>query len=340
MILFDLTTWLYSKVTFTRRYRPEIKWSRHSWTHNAFRAFELVFGRKFGIRKESSTGHDGVNEIRRVYTIEAALAFVEEWIRGKVPKFKLVEVCVPQLAFAGGMRSQPIGYMFAIAYDNSAKGEVTLGTSVTLSNTCSGSDIALVAFATDNGARTVTATATKGGSATSMTLINRAAGGGLGDASFYILSPDTGVGSNVVFSISSSGYIVAECASYTGVSQTGFPDNSVINAYNGAGSATISQSITPVADNCWAIMGGFYNANSGTVTAGANTTVRQSQVNASGLNGFGDSNSAITPAASYTLNMTGTVAGRSSQLITMAPSGSAPPATVVDVPRLLTMGVG
>jgi len=208
----------------------------------------------------------------------------------------------------------------AIAYDTSAAGNITTGTSLTISNNCTGSNLALVAMATDNGARTVTATAIKGGSATSMTLINRAAGGGLGDASFYILSPDTGVGSNVVFTIGSSGYIIGECASYTGVKQTGFPDNSVINAYNGTGSATISQSITPVADNCWAIMGGFYNANTGTVTAGANTVVRQSQVNASGLNGFGDSNSAITPAASYTLNMSGTVAGRSSQLITMAPA--------------------
>ncbi len=208
----------------------------------------------------------------------------------------------------------------AIAYDNSGSGNITTGTSVTFSNQCTGSNLALVVFATDNGARNVTVTATKGGSATSMTLINRAAAGGLGDASFYILAPDTGVTSNIVATRTGSGYIIAQSASYTGVKQSGFPDANVINAYNGTGSTTISQAITSVADNCWAVMGGFYNTNSGTVTAGANTVVRQSTVNASGLNGLGDSNGAITPAGSYTLNMTGTSAGRSSQLITMAPA--------------------
>jgi hypothetical protein len=208
----------------------------------------------------------------------------------------------------------------AIAYDNSGSGSITTGTSVTFSNNCSGSNRFIYGGATDNGANTVTMTVTKGGSATAMTLIARGAAGGLREATFYMIAPDAGVSSNVVASISSSGFIVAQTASYTGVHQTTPIDNSVVNAYNATASTTISQSITPVASGCWAIILGCFNANSGTVTAGANTTVRQSTVNASGLNGLADSNTTATAGVAYTLNLTGTSSGRSSQLATIAPS--------------------
>lgn len=211
----------------------------------------------------------------------------------------------------------------AVAYDTSGSGSITTGTSVTFSNNCSGSNRVLLAFATDNGAGTVTFTATKGGSATSMTLLNREAGG-LAGASFYMVAPDSGVSSNIVATISSSGYIVAQTISFTGADQGASPDNTVKNNYNAAGSTTISQAITPVVSNCIAVIGGFYNANTGTVSAGANTTVVQSTVNASGLNGLGYSNSATTGGSPYTLNLTATVsAGRASHLVTIAPASGA-----------------
>ncbi|MDE2020949.1 MAG: hypothetical protein KGJ13_11485, partial [Patescibacteria group bacterium] len=56
------------------------EWSKKSWTHNVFRAYELIFGRRAGIRAEiSSFFHKGT--FRQVsHTFEGQCALIETWV--------------------------------------------------------------------------------------------------------------------------------------------------------------------------------------------------------------------------------------------------------------------
>ncbi len=149
--------WLLEKFTGPR-YKVEegvdFAWSSKSWTHNAFRLYELVFGRKVGIRAESTTGvnENGVSWVI-VHSFEAAVAYTETLIRNafRLPKFKLVKVYIPQLAPAGFGPPSRGPYMFAIAYDTTANGTNGAAASVTFAHTCTGSNLTLTVHGCQNG---------------------------------------------------------------------------------------------------------------------------------------------------------------------------------------------
>jgi hypothetical protein len=330
----------------SNRYKPDFVWSNNSWSYNCFRFYELIFGRKFGIKIESSTRvsllDDGTQELQRhFYTVESLLVYTESLVRAyfkqwKLPKLEINSVYGSALLNLFGYQRQFVqggglindfGYRFSIGFAAASSGNITKGTSLVFSQTNSGSDRLLLLGGTDNGINSWTATYPIGGSATAMTLLGSNAS--LGNRVFYQINPDTGA-NNITATRSGSGFIVCVATAYSGVKQTGFPDNSVVSSYNATPSTSISQAITPVADNCWAVLFGFWNANSGTVTAGANTTIRETEVNASGLNGVGDSNGPITPPASITLNLSGANTGRSFIILTIAPAGSSTTIKTID----------
>lgn len=94
-------------------------------------------------------------------------------------------------------------------------------------------------------------------------------------------------------------FLSSEAASYTGV---GSIDAAVTNT--SASASTFAITTTPTVDSAW-ILAAAGNSNRGP-TAGAGTTVRQTQSNGLAL---GDNNAAITPPAATSLNFAVTLAG-------------------------------
>lgn len=134
-------------------------------------------------------------------------------------------------------------------------------------------------------------------------------------STFYLYAPSTGANS-VVASFASQTYSWGASATYTGVAQTGFPDNDV----GGVGSGTSwGTSITPVASDCWVVMLATGNRDK---SAGTNMTMRVEHANNSQGVAIGDSNAAYSTA--MTLGMTQSVSDSYSfRTFTIAPVAAA-----------------
>lgn len=190
-------------------------------------------------------------------------------------------------------------YYFAVAYDNSDKGERTGSGDITESFTITGNNPILVVFPGHNG--TITGITYNGVALTKNDFQNSASYGTLD--LWALLNPPTGA-HNLVIS-ATAGFVSASWASYTGVKQTGFPDAKT-KQDPAAPSSPLTGSVTTVADNCW-LVGGFYTAfNTGqNFSAGAGTTLRQSnQYDSAGTlytSGLLDSNGPKTPPGSKSL---------------------------------------
>ena len=116
---------------------------------------------------------------------------------------------------------------------------------------------------------------------------------------YYGFAPAQGT-HNIVMSASASCILYATAATYTGVEQSGFPDASGTgNPLNDSGAVTTFQATTTTANNnAWAVLVGV-PSQSGSATAGLNTTIRQQQ---SGALYYADSNGPVSPAGSIGLN--------------------------------------
>lgn len=163
------------------------------------------------------------------------------------------------------------------------------GTSKTWSHTCSGTDrILFVQILTDG--NNVSAV-TYGG--VSMTRVYGFA------TDFYLTiyalpNPPSGA-NNVVVGTSISQNIIPMSVSYTGAK------NELPTVYNtGSGTSSVGVSVTTIADNSW-LLGYVRKTTSGTITAGAGTTLRASDTT------YGlytcDSGAPTTPAGSDSLNV-------------------------------------
>lgn len=245
------------------RYRPEIEWASDNWTHNVFRVFELLFGRKFGIRIESSLVRDKDKTIYQFHTLEASIAHLEGVVRGAFKGLKVVRVHVPVLAFAGGPgmlipRNSP--YLFAIAYDASSKADVVIGTtSVTATHTASGSDRLVVALSWCGTSAAITVTYDSVDMSTVVTTTTRA-DNGIYNRVFVLVAPSTTSSASVAFSIGASGNLGGMLSTFTGCNQSGQPDgsNGVLTQADGT---SASSNITVTASDCW-VVGSYLNDNS------------------------------------------------------------------------------
>lgn len=216
----------------------------------------------------------------------------------------------------------------AIAFDAASGFQETVGFTLTWSHTCTGSNLALFVTSYGNG------THASGVTYATVPLTNLVADTGNADDLWGLLAPATGANS-VVVTYAISNFNAGNSSSYTGVKQTGLPDNSGLEAYPADNGATESISLTPTVDNCWVVGMAIVNANADT-TAGAGTVIRDTQRNANGGVAIGDNNSAISPASSTTLNFVSSSAGRSGLIVSIAPAITATPKTS----NLLLMGVG
>ena len=182
----------------------------------------------------------------------------------------------------------------AIALDTSVGPQNTTGTSITWSHTCTGSNLILfVGVQGDNVSNLVTGATYN---SVPLTLVDKVQG--TGDRwvyLFYLINPSTGA-NNVVVSASGSTALRTTSVSYTGAKQSGQPD--AFSTKTETLSVSVTGTVTTVENNCWTVMVAR-NPTAGCV-AGAGATIRGT----SAFSNVFDSNGAITPAGSTSLQVT------------------------------------
>lgn len=165
-----------------------------------------------------------------------------------------------------------------IAFDAATGPAGSSGSTKTFSHTCTGTNLLLYVDIWVAGVNSdaVTGVTYAGVSMTRVdALYPVSAPGGLGDHSYYtyaLVGPATGA-NNVVVTFIASEYADAGATSYTGVSQTGFPDSHVAT-YNVAILASpYAPTTTVVASNCW-LHCNFAIYDAAGLAAGTGTTNR------------------------------------------------------------------
>lgn len=118
---------------------------------------------------------------------------------------------------------------------------------------------------------------------------------------YYLLNPASG-SNNVVINCTNNHFLLAGAADYSGVAQSGQPDNTVTNQ-NGAIASSLTTSLTTGADNCWVILvAEGYDANN---APGAGTgSTRRTFDAAFGTYGIFDNNADVHPAGSNSMTTT------------------------------------
>jgi hypothetical protein len=184
----------------------------------------------------------------------------------------------------------------AIAFVSKTAFTFTTSSTISYSQDCTGANILFVGVTT--GGTTISSITYAG---VAMTQSGSSSGtAGVTNRLYYLVSPATG--SNTVSITQSSGGNIVSCSiCYSGASTTGQPDATSVGGPTTT--TSYSQSVTSVADNCFAILYG--DANGGlTLTGGSNTTVRnQPEVSFTGAFLI-DSTALKTPAGTFTLAAT------------------------------------
>lgn len=278
-------------ITQKPRYLPKIEWSSVSWTHNVFRVWELVFGRRVGVRAEMSTAtfyKDGKwHRLYSFHTVEAAIAHFEGIIRGSFESLIPSRVYFPQLANMGTPVPSPFGILMAVAYDAASNNSATSKT-ITVNHTCTGSDrfIALM-----GGGRATISSASYNSVAT--TSIGAASSGVVRCGMHGLLGPASGTNTlSVTFSSGTNAQTMG------GVSFTGAGGYS--NANTGSGSSTTA-SVTVSSVSGSLCVDAMDHGDQGIATAtGSGQTARWT----SGSGSDADGMSTIAGAASVTFSWT------------------------------------
>lgn len=298
---------LLSMVTGVHRQKMDIEWSSESWVHNIFRAYEVVFWRREGIRREATTianrdKKGRVTVYHKFYTVEAVLAHFEGVVRAwvKARKFSFEWVEVPQFAYVG-MNARGIGFkpimVLAIAHDATSSTWANSATNpLTVSHTCTGSNLMLALFDySENHASDETA-ATYNSVAMSKQTTLDFSGNGAYEHTWGLLAPATGAHTLSNGSTTGGSHAIIG-SSYTGVKQSGLPDSAPTPTSSNSGQ-TLTLNFTTIADNAW-IFGGGYGPSSYTASTG--TTLL---VDVSGFTSIGavDTNGALTPAGAHSVS--------------------------------------
>lgn len=314
---------------FKNRYRPKIEWSNKSIVHNAFRLWELIFGRKIGIRAEASVSIQNGVVTRQFHSVEASLAYIETCIREALSfKFKFVKVYLPILQTPEQKMLMPSmqPYLFAIAFDNSGSGGYLSKSSESYSFTTTGSDRLLWAAYQKEDAGTVTSI-TYNSVSLSLAVDKLYTARTEYASLWYLAAPATGANTLAgTYSSAQNGRLVA--MSYTGCKQTGIADATGSNEVN---AATITTTLTTVADNSWAVFSCYSQRN---LTNGTNANIRHGSGTQAAA---GDNNTAITPAGSYSITLN---IGSGGNVAVMVVASFAPFVAETATPQRMLTGVG
>ena len=253
------------------KHLKDIEWSKVSMVHNLCRCFEFVFGREKGIRIENRTVQMGDVVHREFYTYEALFAFWEAEFYSflfkpfrAIKKLKNIRIYKP-VPIGYGLNN-PIGYVFAVAEDNTTTENANESSSpdTTASHTTSGSDRGLIfswnaSFTSDGGnPSAITYNSTNLTSEVTKADYNRRS------SLWSLIAPSTGANTGQVTWSGTAGDKVYGFITLTGVNQT-----DLVEATNSAQATypttTPSISVTTITDDAWAI-GQFVNRENSTMT--------------------------------------------------------------------------
>lgn len=342
-VMASLPFYILQFISGKARYKPIITWSDRSWVHNIFRVYELIFGRRFGIRAEISSYFDGQRAFYYAHSFEGACALLETSIRDLF-RFKLpVRVWIPQLA-TPGLPKVSLPFMFAIAHDADSKiGAASTTSPATWNHTCTGSNGLLVAMFE---VKTTTNTFISG--LYNSIAMTHLAGASIVDATnaiafdyWYKIGPSTGSNAiSISFTTGASRRLIGVATSLTGVSA-----QDASNTASGTVSGSTPQpsvSVTTVADNCWVIGGTGVNDNGALSAGGSQTLFNQFNDGTTPFHTIaGSYRGPVTPAGSAAISYTGAsntdswVAGASS----FSPAGGGAPAPNVSDTTAITESV-
>lgn len=302
---------IFATVTRHDRELVEFVWVKTSLVASLFRMWEFFFGRRAGIRRESSVAatstESGLTVItQKFYTVEALLvhfeASVREFLRNP---YRLEWVQVPQLAYVGaGMRGRPDSkpiFVLAIARDSTSSGSAGGATSVTVAHTCTGSNVLLLAFCYNEGNETGLSATYNG---VAMTQSNRLVNAGNGTFEYVygiVIGTGDGASHNTIFGSGNNATRSIVACSYTGAQQSTTMDSTP--APQAQTTTTLTNNFTTVANNAWVFGGGY--ASNGQYNASTNATVVVNAVGPNSHVGAVDNQTfgPITPAGSFAISV-------------------------------------
>lgn len=310
--------------TITRhpRYRPELEWSAKSWTHNIFRCYEQIFGRRFGIKREISIStwldENGAHVIRVAHTWESAISIAEEHVRKMVTSLRWVpiRIDIPVFWTPQGFPVFASPYLFAIAHDADSNNYTASNAgSYTTSHTVgAGSNRFIIAGAAGSTV-TVTGETYNGTSLTALTVTT-----GINNIyTDYLVAPASGANNFVTSFSGGTSDIQLFSISYSGVKQTAFPDAS---SFTQSATGNLTFTLTTIAANAW-MWSLARNGSAGPCTASTGTTDRSS-----GTRYFsgGDSNGALAAGSnSMAWTTTGSASTTYGPTLSFAPATAATP---------------
>lgn len=200
----------------------------------------------------------------------------------------------------------------AIAVDATSSTSAS-GSPITLSHTCTGSNLLLIVGtrSDDESTNPITGVTYNGVAMTQLpTHSPKAYDSGSGRLTlWYLFAPATGANTISIATSPATSGMQVYAASYTGVAQSGFPDASTSNFNSSAASGSNTTTITTVAANAWALVM-HANDNGAGSTAGSGATIRVK----TGAGGLYDSNGALA-AGSHSMTVNLTVANPNGQIM-------------------------
>jgi len=214
-----------------------------------------------------------------------------------------------------------VDYQMAIAVDATSDGGRATAANQTYSHTSTGSNLLMLTAVLVGAVENMTSgSVTYNGVAHTMLgseMLNHATNYKL--SLWYLIAPATGA-HNVVVTPNSSSDTMAVTVTYSGVSQTGFPDAS--GSRQPAQASQVTESLTTIADNCWMTLVSLDEFGT-SMTAGAGTTIRKQN---SGYGGvfIADSNGSVGAAGSHSLviNASNSADWMNDIFVSFAPAGS------------------
>lgn len=267
-----------------QRNRYIIKWEwvgNDCWTHNAFMLYHWFFGKACHtdgntIRPAGAVllDFDGKQVGRKAFTIEQACAHFEGDVRAAFAKLKSarlvyrpVYIEIPVFAgFGTSWKRQPVGYSFAIAYDQIAQLTTQGASPHSGSATTSGSDRFIVTIPSNGSAPTITAHTYNSVAMTLGQNYGTQTGGfGYYHQMYYQANPTTGT-NTVSFAWTGGGNGFNYVLNYTGVLNIGASSQvglfSADQAYDG--SKNCFNTVTVPSSNGWVVFGGSGDGSLGT----------------------------------------------------------------------------
>lgn len=277
----------------------DFNWSKTLWVHNIFRVYEIVFGRRIGVRLSMAANK---NE-QIAFCFEAQCALFETYIRSLFKKMQPRIVLLPQLQLAAYGRQYGITpYRFAIAFGAAAGAgsPPKTATFTTLTLTTSGSNISVAHGGGMNAASTTSPTAKFNGVASTTGSINQ----NTTSWGFIFYNTAVSAGTSLVAEFDDS--VATEWAvnivSLTGTAAS--PSSPGANSGHATSTAP-SIAVTTTAPNsfvvtsCWSTNGTF-----GTTTTGTNQTSRSTSQDLDSGFSAAISTQTTTTAGSYTSGWT------------------------------------